>query len=74
MPKRKLRIAKRTPPAIGVCERCNARFRSKEPLEIDMLIEMAAAFTAHNCKRAGNSQNPLRLTGSKALFFAGEKR
>jgi hypothetical protein len=33
MLKRKLRIVKRTPPAIGVCECCNTRFKSIEPSE-----------------------------------------
>jgi hypothetical protein len=62
MPKRHLRIVKRTPaPAIGVCERCNAQFKSNKPLEIDMLMELTEAFTAHKCQPVDSSQNALRI-------------
>jgi hypothetical protein len=62
MSKRHLRIVKRIPPpAIGVCERCNAQFKSTSPLEIDMLMELTEAFTAHKCKPVDSSQNALRI-------------
>ena len=59
MQKRKLRIVTKTPlPAIGVCERCNAQFKS------DMLYPEAhiqEQFDAHNCKVMDSSQNALRI-------------
>jgi hypothetical protein len=62
MPKRHLRIVKRAPlPAIGICERCDTRFRSSEPLEIDMLMELTEAYTAHKCEQTDSNQNALRI-------------
>jgi ribosomal protein L37AE/L43A len=52
MAKRILRIVKRTPPAIGVCERCNAQFKG---------ADMEAQFEAHKCKPVDSSQNALRI-------------
>ena len=52
MPKRKLRIVKQTPSAIGMCERCNAQF--KDP-------NIQAQFDAHECKPIDSSQNALRI-------------
>jgi hypothetical protein len=43
MQKRKLRFVKRTPPAIGICEPCNAQFKSDKPAE-DAKDEISAAF------------------------------
>src|SRR5690349_9103441 len=40
MQKRKLRIVKRTPVALGICERCNAQFHSKQPVEDNAEIDM----------------------------------
>jgi hypothetical protein len=58
MLKRELRIVKRTLPAIGVCERCNAQFKSSlagpDP-------EIQAQFDAHKCKPTDSSQNALRV-------------
>jgi hypothetical protein len=62
MRKRHLRIVKRTPPpAIGICERCHAQFKSEQSLEIDFLMELTEAFIAHNCKVVDSSQNRLRI-------------
>jgi hypothetical protein len=52
MPKRELRIVKQTPPAIGVCERCNAQFKDEG---------IQAQFDAHKCKPIDSSQNALRI-------------
>jgi tRNA(Ile2) C34 agmatinyltransferase TiaS len=52
MQKRKLRIVKQTPPAIGVCERCNAQFKGDG---------IQAQFDAHKCKPMDSSQNALRI-------------
>ncbi len=69
MPKRNLRIVKRTPIAIGICESCNMQFTSHQPIEDDAEAEMRAAFDAHKCKRQDASQNAARIvreaTGGK---------
>jgi hypothetical protein len=67
MPNRRLRIVKEAPPpAIGVCERCNAQFKSSLP---DSEIDIATQFDAHKCKPVDSSQNALRIvekaTGEK---------
>jgi len=53
MAKRKLRIVKKSPPpAIGVCERCNAQFKGENIEE---------QFDAHKCKPIDSSQNAVRI-------------
>jgi hypothetical protein len=54
MEKRKLRIVKRTPSLLGICERCNSQFSGTES-------EIKAAFDAHKCNLADSSQNALRI-------------
>jgi len=61
MQKRKLRIVKRTPPTLGICERCNSQFKSSQASEDVAAIEIAEAFTAHKCKPTDSSQNALRI-------------
>ena len=61
MSNRNLRIVKRTPIAIGVCERCNSQFKSSEPVEDDAEAELRAQFDAHKCKPVDSSQNALRI-------------
>jgi hypothetical protein len=59
MPNRRLRIVKKTPPpAIGVCERCNAQFKSDAP---DSELDIEARFDAHTCMPMDSSQNALRV-------------
>jgi hypothetical protein len=58
---RTLRIIKRTPIAIGICEHCNAQFKSKQPVEEDAEAEMMAQFETHKCTRLDSSQNALRI-------------
>jgi hypothetical protein len=53
MPKRKLRIVKRSP-TLAVCERCSSQFHGTD-------TEIAAAFDAHDCKPLDSSQNALRV-------------
>jgi hypothetical protein len=55
MPKRKLRMVKRTPPFLGVCERCNCQFKSNSETKI------RPAFDAHKCTPQDGSQNALRV-------------
>jgi hypothetical protein len=59
MPKRKLRIVKVSPPPIiGICERCNAQFKSDDP---DPEGDLEAQFNRHECKPMDSSQNALRI-------------
>jgi hypothetical protein len=57
MPKRSLRIVKRTPIALGICEACNMEFHSKQPVEDNAEIDMKIQFNKHKCKRLDASQN-----------------
>jgi hypothetical protein len=56
MQKRKLRIVKQSPPAMGICERCNAQFRSGESFPD---VDIQAQFDSHKCKPVDSSQNAL---------------
>ncbi len=59
MPKRKLRIVKKSPPpAVGVCERCNSQFKSSLPY---FEADIQAQFDAHKCEPMDSSQNALRI-------------
>lgn len=58
---RTLRIVKRTPIAIGICEHCNAQFKSQQAVEEDAEAEMKAQFDAHKCKPMDSSQNAQRI-------------
>jgi hypothetical protein len=51
MPERNLRIVKRTPITTGICEHCNAEFKSSQPLKDDAEAEMRVQFDAHKCMR-----------------------
>ena len=61
MQKRKLRIIKPPLPAIGICERCNARFKSSNPSQTDANEEIKIAFDAHSCLLTDSSQNALQI-------------
>jgi len=59
MHERKLRIVKiAPPPVIGLCERCNAQFKSSSP---DTDADIAAQFDAHKCPPLDNSQDALPI-------------
>ena len=59
MHERKLRIVKiAPPPVIGLCERCNAQFKSGAP---DTEADIAAQFDAHKCQPLDSSQDALRI-------------
>jgi hypothetical protein len=59
MPTRKLRIVKiAPPPVLGICERCNAHFKSSAP---DTEADITAQFDAHKCKPIDSSKNALRI-------------
>jgi hypothetical protein len=48
--KRSLRIVKLTPIALGMCEACNAKFQSKQPVESDAEAEITFQFNHHSCE------------------------
>jgi hypothetical protein len=50
MPKRDLRVLKRVPTALGICERCNLQFSSNQPAEDDAGAEIRAQFDSHKCR------------------------
>ncbi len=54
MAARKLRIVKRTPPALAVCEKCSGEFAGSD-------AEVGAAFDVHSCARLDSDQNALRV-------------
>jgi hypothetical protein len=59
MTKRNLRIVRRSPPlVIGVCERCNAQFKSERP---EPAGDLEAQFNLHKCHPIDSSQNALRI-------------
>ena len=49
MANRRLRIVKKRPPMVGVCERCNSEFKSDRPEPLDDIREQ---FYYHTCKLA----------------------
>jgi len=52
MAKRKLRLLKRVPPIMGVCEGCLAQFKSIFTGAITAEAEIRVRFTAHKCMHA----------------------
>ena len=48
MPKRNLRVVKQDVPMIGMCEACNAQFKSFDLEEAERALK--AQFDAHECK------------------------
>jgi hypothetical protein len=58
MQKRKLRIVKQSPPAIGVCERCNAQFKSSLPYPY---ADIQVQFEDQKCESIDTSQNAPRI-------------
>jgi len=55
MAKRKLRVLKRVPPIIGICEGCLAQFKSTFTKTIAAEAEIRVRFTAHKCIHAHHS-------------------
>ena len=60
MPKRKLRIVKKTPSVLGVCEGCGSEFNSGLSGQ-DAEAEIKTTFDAHKCTPLDSSQNALRV-------------
>jgi hypothetical protein len=61
MPKRGLRIVKKTPVLLAVCEGCVSEFSSDLPAIDAAVAEIVAAFNAHKCVPLDSSQNALRI-------------
>ena len=65
MPKRKLRIVRRTNniPVLGVCEFCNMQFSAHQPLsgQLEAQAAIQQQFNAHKCKREDFSQSAVRV-------------
>jgi len=55
MAKRKLRVLKRIPPIIGICEGCLAQFKSTFTRAIAAEAEIRVRFAAHKCTHAHRS-------------------
>jgi hypothetical protein len=60
MPIRKLRIVKKTPIMLGVCQQCGFEFGSRFSGS-SAEAEIKAAFDAHKCAPLDSSQNALRV-------------
>ena len=61
MPKRKLRLVKRVPPILGVCEACNTTFKSIHTDPAAAVADIKVGFDAHKCKRENASQAAARI-------------
>jgi len=62
MPKRGLRIVRKTPVLLAVYERCSSEFSSDLPAtDADTVAEIVAAFNTHKCVPLDSSQNALRV-------------
>ncbi len=61
MPERNLRIVKRTPIALAICESCNMQFHSKQPVEDNAEIDLKIQFSKHKCKPEDASQAAARI-------------
>src|SRR5439155_20171071 len=61
MPKRKLRLVKRVPPILGVCEACNTTFKSIHTDPAAAVADIKVGFDAHKCKREDASQAAARI-------------
>jgi hypothetical protein len=55
MPRKKLRVLKRVPPIVGVCEGCLAQFKSIFTRPIVAETEIRVRFAAHKCTHADRS-------------------
>jgi len=61
MLKRKLQVVNRSLPALGICERCNAQFKSSGPSESYAIVDIAVMFTRHKCKSVDRGHNGSRV-------------
>ena len=62
MGRRNLRIVKATPPAVGVCEGCNAMFKSYLRQGVQSQWEIKVQFERHRCKLRHAEQTDTGIT------------
>jgi hypothetical protein len=55
MAKKKLRLLKRVPPTIGICEGCLAQFKSIFTRAIAAAAEIRVRFASHKCMHGDRS-------------------
>jgi hypothetical protein len=55
MARKRLRLLKRVPPILGICDGCLAQFRSIFTKAIAAEAEIRIRFAAHKCVPAGRS-------------------
>ena len=55
MARKRLRVLKRVPPIIGVCEGCLTQFKSIFAGPIAAEAEIRVRFAAHKCRRTARS-------------------
>ena len=72
MPKRNLRIVKQDVPIIGICEACNAQFKSFNVDEAERVV--IAQFDAHECKSLGTRQAAVRIVREATSMTPKQKR
>ena len=63
MTRKRLRVLKRVPPIIGVCEGCLAQFKSIFTAPLAAEAEIRVRFTAHKCTHASS----IRKTAADSL-------
>jgi hypothetical protein len=61
MSKRNLRFVKVDVPMIGICEFCNAQFKTHEERLDEARHDVERQFDAHECKPVDSSQNTVRI-------------
>ena len=64
MRSRTLKIVKRTPIALAVCEACAMEFHSHQQIEDDAEKEMKALFDSHECAASAASNITHGIEGS----------
>jgi len=63
MRRKRLRVLKRVPPIIGVCEGCLAQFRSVFTAPFAAEAEIRVRFAAHKCTHASRSAPSVKSLG-----------
>jgi hypothetical protein len=61
MAKRQLRLVKRVPPIIGICEACNIQFKSVYTDPAAAEADINTGFAAHKCNPEDASQAAARI-------------
>ena len=67
MPRKRLRVLKRVPPIIGVCEGCLAQFKSVFTGPLAAEAEIRVRFAAHKCTATNRNTPKLKSLVSREL-------